>query len=679
MGGGPDKAHEAFTVAPAHTATVSHPAETTTAATGSHVDPAPGQPLADKAATADHDPTTDLDGSAAATDTSPVTPVPQALAVGDMTGEAVLVGGHDIDDSVVTLVAYDSPDGPREVLYGWTTPEADAKILAALALDDEQLVAVQVETDIVGRLPLDEDNTLYEQLTTVVKSVNHHLKADDGIPAHTVTNLNNLVARLDELAESASDDEAEMLAGYRNACDAIRQRIDDPTTAAATYHDGGKVAFLQPHTMTGTATVTKMVPKPADDPPAGLLAATIRPATRIAPTLDPTTGIGSWDGTARHKAGETAGVEYAIDLGDGWTAVHRPHTLPDPTSTATSAGHRGFLEVIAPAGAGHAPEAVERLGQLHLGNRPMTAAEAEYAYLRRNVWAQRLDTDPTITAATAAAAALDDSMTELVLAERADQAHGLDDSGLTRLARTVRLEGEARALGPKTRMIGDAMAQRLGLASIDELRAQPGYDPTPHRTGGWMTFDRFDVTADPHAVNYSGKALYHRVTGNNLDQIIRNSGLLAATERRRAMGISAGVGMSETSDMISGGSRAVDLRIGKPPASKTGGPHLVWDDPHRLLRRADWYAYDGDHYAATVDEGHYSTAGQTRDPAKVAGFSSGSNEVLFRNGIDLLSEREGPDRIVCSSKTQRTKVLNALKARDITHLAGTPIDKAVTT
>lgn len=87
------------------------------------------------------------------------------------------------------------------------------------------------------------------------------------------------------------------------------------------------------------------------------------------------------------------------------------------------------------------------------------------------------------------------------------------------------------------------------------------------------------------------------------------------------------------------------LRVGFEPSS---GPALFWDDPSTLLRRSDWYAYSADHFGSLNPQSGHSTSGMTRDPAKVAGFGGGSNEVMFKNGIDLLGE-EAPSLIRCSS------------------------------
>lgn len=656
MGSGSSKAHEAFAIAPAPSTHQLFGADETDLV---DVDLAElfEEPNADVPAPATHDDSGDW-----------ITPIPDTAPVGDVGGTPLLLTGHDLDNSSVTLVAYDSPDGPRHVLYGWVDAAAEHKIHAALALDEEQLIPTTVTKQVSGRLPIDTEHQLYEKLVVVAKSVNHHLKAADGIPAHTHSNHAELVAKLDELDATATADEKQMLASYRAACDTLADRLDP--AYAVPYSDGGKVDFVPAYETDSTVTVTEMIPGPADDVSDGLLAATVRQATRIKPTLA-ADGTGSWDGSARFH--EQGGVEYRIDLGDGFEAVYRPHAT-DQGATA-KAGHRGFLEVTAPAGADQAPDRlVRRLGQLNLSNRPMTADEAQWTYLTRNVWAQGLSDHPQVAAAVAEASLLDDSMTELVFAERAHEALGMTDQQLTAFARDIRLEGEARALGPKTRMLGEAVAAAQGHDSFDELRAIPTWDPTPRASGGWHTWTRWDVSPTVGGgTDFHGRVLYHRVTGNNLDAIFANSGLLAATERRRVMGIPTGIGMSETADMFTGGSRAVDLRIGSAPSK---GPCLVWSDPARLLRRSDWYAYNGDHFAAF--EGP-KAAGQTRSPAKVAGFTSSDNEVLFRDGIDLTSPHEAPDRIVCSSKKQRSAVLAALEQRGVTHLAGVPIDKAVTT
>jgi hypothetical protein len=155
--------------------------------------------------------------------------------------------------------------------------------------------------------------------------------------------------------------------------------------------------------------------------------------------------------------------------------------------------------------------------------------------------------------------------------------------------------------------------------------------------------------------------------------MLRVGGVLASTERRRVMGVAAGKGMSETADMKSGGARSVFLRVHGKPSS---GPALYWSDPTTLLRRSDWYAYNTDHFGSLNPKSGHSTSGQTRDPATVAAFSGGSNEVMFRHGIDLLGS-EAPSLIRCASPAQRAEVLKVLADRGITKLGGKPVEEVV--
>ncbi len=606
-------------------------------------------------------------GRAAGAAREALTPVPDTVEPGLISGVPLLVGGVDLVDSLATLVAYQGPDQPREVLHATVAEEAEAKLLEALWISEDKLVPVAVEKEVHGRLPIDERHQLYEELVTVVKSVNHHLKQGDGIPQHTRDRYEKLQAKLTELAAdpATTPDEQEMLAAYQSACAAVGERL--APGFAVPYAQGGKVPKVEPYHVAKSVTVTESVPAPAEDPPAGLLPARLRDATRIRPTIED--GVARWDGRARSKA---AGKEYAVDLGDGYTAVYRPYA---GGKDAPEFSHRGSLEVIAPPGAGHGPELVTRLGRLNLVNRPLTREEGEWAYLVRNIWAQQLDRTKEVARALEEAAGLEDALQEVLVAERKHEAVGLDEKRLLAFAKEIRLEAEARALPEKVRLVRDAVARAAGFPSGEALAASPGYDPTPKARGGWLVWERFDVAKGPDEVNaaFGKKGLVHRLTGRNLLDVLRNGGVLASTERRRLMGVGSGKGMSEGADMQTGGARSVFLRVGSRPSH---GPALFWEDPARLLRRADWYAYPTDHFGSLNPQSSHSTSGQTRDPLAVAGFNGGSNEVMFRDGIDLLGE-EAPTRVLCSSSSERQQILALLAERGITELAGRPVGEVV--
>lgn len=674
MGSDANKTHESYTVTPGATEVV-EPADLLDKLDKAGTVPPPaGEGPVEVDAVPDNAPGGETPGEASEVDTpaalgEALIAVPDAAPVGDVNGTPLLIGGADLEDSAATLVAYDHADGSIQVLHTTVTPAAEAKLLEALALTDEHKVPVTVEKDVDGPLPLDTNHQLHQQLEKVAISVNHHLKAGDAIPEHTHANHAALVSILDQLeAGERTDAEAAMLTAYRAAADDIAERLAPGYDTA--YTAGGKIPHIHPYQVTATVTVTEMVPAPVAAPDDGRLAATVRTATRIDPDLHQ--GTTSWDGTQRSKA---AGHEYVIDLGAGHTAVYRPHAAAAGKHNPAFS-HRGALEVIAPPGGGHGPEMVRRLGQLHLVNRPMSKAEGEWTYLQRNIAAQNLGAHPAVTKALETADGLEEATYQQLWAARADQAIGMNEAQLGDFGRQLLLDAEAGALTHKVAIVRDAVAQATGHVDGAALAASPGYDPTPTPAGGWLQWNRFDVAADPAkvAAAFAKRGLSHHTSGHKLLDMFRTGGVLACTERRRLMGIKAGVGMSESTDMDTGGAQSVFLRVGSPGSGAT----LHWGEPARLLSRADWYAYNGDHFGAVnPSSSKYNPAKLTRDPAKLAKHTAGNNEVMFRNGIDLCGP-QAPTRIACGSQKVRTQLLAVLAAKGITHLGGRPVKEVVT-
>lgn len=594
-----------------------------------------------------------------------VTPVPEELPVGDATGTPVLAGGADLYDSLVTLVAYRSGTTSREVLYATVDEAAEAKLLEALAVGDK-LVPVQVTEEVIGRLPVDKDNQLHEQIATVAKSVNHHLKDGSPIPKHTLDKVELLTAKLERLGtECEAPVDKAMLSHYADALAVVKERLEPDY--GTSYDKGGKVPFVAPYETTGKVTVTKYMAAPAD-PGSGLLPTQVRDATRVKPTLA-SDGTTSWNGSSRSGA---KGKEYLVDLGDGFEAVYRPYGVNDAASTEFSL--RGALEITGPKGPGRAAELVDRLGQLNLVNLPMSHAEAEWTYLQRNVWAQQLEHHPSVAAAAQQAHGLEDAVEHVLFAETAHKAVGMSEPELHSFAKGLRLEAEAKALLEKVRVLREGVAAAVGLADGATLYASSGYQPVPRRRAGWWVWDRFDVAVKKPEVTeaFKSRGLTHNVSGGNVADLFR-SGVLASTERRHLMGVGGGKGMSESSDKLSGGANSVFLRVkGKP----FKGPALFWDKPTRLLSRADWYAYDGDHFGSVNPKSHFSVKGQVRDPLALAKFSSSSNEVMFRHGIDLLGA-EAPSLVKCTSAKQRQDVLDVLSEKGVTELGGRPVEEVV--
>ncbi|MCL3998915.1 hypothetical protein M4438_36395, partial [Streptomyces lavenduligriseus] len=269
----------------------------------------------------------------------PLTPVPAAPPVGEPTGTPILVGGDDFINSEATLVAYDSPDGPREVLLTHISEEAEEKLLDALSIPGTHMEEIQVEEEVKERLDLDKEKKLAELTKTAVSSVQHKLKtgspmSDASIAKHQAA-VDAVSAVLND--PSISDDEKAMAQHYMDQLNVVKDKIEN---------GGAPMPWMDAYEVTATKMVTKQIPVPNGDPEPGTLAATVRKASRIKANLNPDTGKTSWDGVTRSSAN---GTEYEIDMGDGWKAVYRPYKDNDPKTTEYSL--RGQLEVHAPAGA----------------------------------------------------------------------------------------------------------------------------------------------------------------------------------------------------------------------------------------------------------------------------------------------------------------------------------------
>jgi hypothetical protein len=592
----------------------------------------------------------------------PLTPVPDAPPAGVATGTPILVGGEDFLNSQAVLVSYNSSGGPREVLLAHVSEDAESKLLDALTISGTKMIDVEVEEQVKERLDLDKDNQLAELVTAATTSVQHKLKTGSAMSEASIQKHQKALEAVQAVLDSPglSDDEKAMAQHYLDQVNLVGEKINN---------GGAPMAYFAPYTHEVTKMVTKQIPAPADEPESGTLAAQLRDASRIKATLAPQTGESSWDGEQRSHA---TGKEYVIDLGEGWSAVYRPYAANDPHSTEFSM--RGQLEVHAPVGAGHGKELVERLEQLNLVNKPMTAAEGEWTYLSNNLTAQGLGKVTGVQKALATAKGLEDLQVQELVHQRAESLIGLSEDELHYQVKRIQLEAAQTVLPKKVAVLREAVAKASGFDSGDALVASPGYTPTPRVSGGWLTWSRFDVTGQGEKIKeaFVGRSLTHSIgSGNMLD--LFSTGVLASTEKRTVMGIGSGVGMSEYQDKHTGGANSVFLRVADTPSHGAGG-QLIWDDPSVLMRRADYYAYNGDQYGISPDKKKIS--GLTRDPLKIATHTSSDNEIMFRDGIDLLGA-EAPSRIMCKNMTERANLLELFKTRGVTHLGGKPVEDVV--
>lgn len=586
-----------------------------------------------------------------------LTPIPSGLSATDLVGHSLLVAGADFENANITLVAYDGADGPTDTLYGWVHPDAEAKILEAI-IDEDGLVPVTKDAMVNDRLEVDEEHDFCGELITAVKSVKHHSAASSDIPAHTKERLDKLNALAAELTDAADGDDgggvAAMLDHYRPALDAATAAAAGDATAV------GDIGVVAPFVCEHMRLVTVMVPAGDTEATGPNLVGVTKPASRPAVSV----AEGAHSVAGRTKA---TGKEYEIDLGAGFVARYRPHS---DAKISAAKGMQGLLEITAPVGGGRHRELVGRLAQLNLANRALSGAQAEYTYLLRNAWAQGIDQAASVRDATNTGATLAGSYAELLASQRASEAAGFTQAEMVSWAKRIHLEAEHLATPKRTELLRDAIANELGYGSGTEMASAAGYCPIPTRTGPTHTWERFDIAANGLSDAWKDRKLVHSIGGGRLDEVLAAGGVLAATEHRRFIGTKPGVGMSESADVDSGGSRSVFLRVRNKNSSNQKGQWLEWKDPSRLLSRSDWYGYNGDKF------GKLHVGGQTRDPDVLAGHSAHNNEVMFRDGIDLFGPA-GPDKIHAGTNTAAKALITKLTKTGRTTIRGQPLDTII--
>ena len=623
-------------------------------------------------------PSEDVSGAEAGGWQDALTPLPEQLPVGQAFGVPVMVSGLELEGSALSLMSYIDGQDAREVLMAGVTPEAEAALLDALSTSGTKMVTVETTKEVMERLQVDQDLGLAEKVIKAAKSVNHKLQLGLEIPQHTVDYVEQAVAAMNAAATTTTSgpestgELAGMLAHYQSTINAIQAHLDGK---GLPYGDGGKIPQASAYLHPTTKTVTTEVPAPPGEAEPGTVSAVLQNASRIAATVD-ADGKVHWDGASRQTL--DVGFEYAVDLGNGYSAVYRPHTAPPGGYAEPAYSVRGQLEIAAPPGSGHGQELVGKLAALNLSAAPATASEGELAYLKANVTAQGLGQNTEVAAAMNAGAHLAEMHVQELFHAEGHRAVGLDAQGLNSLAREFNARAARAAIPAHTALLRDAVAKATGHASGDALAASAGYQPTPASTAGWLTWSRFDVTSNPAAIAsaFAGRSLVHTGHTDKVVAMLR-SGVLASTERRRSMGIPE-VGKSEVADMLSGGAKSVFLRNeGEHWVSAGYGEvSLVWDKPVALISDASAYGYNDDMYGV-INPDHAKFNGKpVRDPKKIAGFTNSDNEVMFQHGIDLRGPT-GPSRIVTGNPQARTQVLEVLKSQGVTHLGTLPIEQAV--
>lgn len=596
-------------------------------------------------------------------------------------GRPFMVAGPDIEDQTLTVTMFSEPGGDpgksRLAIFGKVREESEAKLLDALDLEGGHVVKVKKQVEQVKPLPLDKEEGFYEQLLKVAKSVNHHVGEgkDNVIPEHTVKGIQELNVKL--AAASFKEKQAGGDVGVLAMIQHYQEQLKAVESAANIKTKAPKVTqFTAPQMVEVEEEV--IVP----NAPGEGLAAKKRTGSRIA--ADDTGGRAVWDG--QRETNQFYGVEYAIDLGDGYQAVYHPNNSSVPFSL------RGTLEVISPPGVKDGGEALQKLKLLHLHAEPSAGVqEAEVMYLERNIWAQDYDKDPEYRAINQELENLTMKQ-EAKLVSQLEAVSGLSQEERLALAKELVLQNERSLLAEKARMLKRFFEKKMGLAP-GGLEKLPSYRPVPgaaQQKKGFYFWNRFDLTPEQVKQKAKGYVLTHKLEGVGSDsktsskadvlcRIIENGGVLASTELRRRMGVKHS-GMSSADDMKTGGASYAFTFFRK--ASQQRSYDIVWN-PETLLTRSDWFATKYDAYGVTNPKDYkYSTSGRTRkveDLPEYAKDDSAGNlraQVMFKNGIDLLGEH-APKYIFVTTEADRQKVLASFAKVGVSELKGRPVEEVV--
>lgn len=92
-----------------------------------------------------------------------------------------------------------------------------------------------------------------------------------------------------------------------------------------------------------------------------------------------------------------------------------------------------------------------------------------------------------------------------------------------------------------------------------------------------------------------------------------------------------------------------------------------------VLERTDYYSFGGDKFGKVADISKYGASPEQFVKNMESSFA-GSNEIMFRNGIDSRYFTE----IMCNSRYERQHLLSELRARGIMDINGIDIEKFIT-
>ncbi len=610
----------------------------------------------------------------------PVVWLPEdGIPPGHPAGSTVLVADGDVEDSTVVAMHYLDPGGGdgAEALHLKLTPEGEDRMLDALGLSGTQTQTVIKDVEKQGTHPLDDQHGLHQLTAQIAKSYNSRVKKGEDLTSIQETNgprLEDLKAKLADIEPKLGDDPnaAAMYAHYEAQYEVLHNRVW-ATEPPPPYLEGGKISpDLQQWSGTFTEQVAEEIPVDDPDLDQAALPTIEVQGQRLSAHLD-SEGRSTWKRGSFSK-GDCPQKMWKVDLGDGYTALYYPGKL----TTGQGYAQRRRMTVIAPK-EGDAAGALERLDRLHLSGTPMKATQAEYTYLERNLYAMGELDHPQVQKARVEAADYAQALAKQRVMDRVGETVGMDQGQTREWLRKQRVAAEGDALEFRARRLRDAAAMVCGYNSGESLAKHASYRPSPVVTGTGVTWERFATSPTSQAVP-SGIRYRHSGKSANLVAIVRSGGLLP-TVRRRQAGFDPGQGMSEASDVKSGGASSVFTSMSKnaggikPSAGSGSQFEMIWEgeQAEAMTRRADWYGTPGDNFGATNPNDHHYTTNMSRKTESAQKWNGA--QVMFEGSIGM--QAHAPTWIRTGSAS-RPQVIAAFKEQGLGVLPdGRKIDDVV--
>lgn len=223
------------------------------------------------------------------------------------------------------------------------------------------------------------------------------------------------------------------------------------------------------------------------------------------------------------------------------------------------------------------------------------------------------------------------------------------------------------------RKLDDIIAQEnINVAQLASMELRKEYN-------GYITYAVPGLAKDLEKAG--AKYVYHSVCREGDVLKILESGGISSTMSRIKQGIERPAGASISADMRTGGADSAFTRIATGQAQrmkrKFSGASVYGDYQIKMstevLERTDYYAFEGDMFGEVQ---RISSRGKSplQFVKDMESNFQGSNEIMFRNGIDSRYFTE----IMCSSRQERQHLLSELQARGIMDINGIDIDKFIT-